>query len=214
MLNEVVLLNEEQCYLRIKEDIRRGVLMPNQRLIEMDLAKSIGAGRAAIRTALARLEQEGLVEREHYRGARVRLITEKEAIEILEVRLALECLVVRHATIKATDEDIATLQDILKEMERYHESDQLLNYTDSNGKLHNMIIKMSGHPTATKVLDTLHSQLVRFQFQAILSRRHADKSFEEHKAIVAAVARRDPDEAEQMMRLHLSRVLNALRGLS
>ncbi|MEB3103956.1 GntR family transcriptional regulator [Ferviditalea candida] len=214
MLNEVTLLNEEQCYLRIKEDIRRGILLPNQRLVELELAKLIGAGRAAIRTALARLEQEGLVEREHYRGARVRLVTEKEAIEILEVRLALECLVVRHAAVKATDEDIAVLQGILKEMQQYHDSDQLLNYTDSNGKLHNKIIKMSGHPTAMKVLDTLHSQLVRFQFQSILSRRHSDKSLEEHKGIVGAVARRDPDEAEQMMRLHLSRVLNMLRGLS
>lgn len=214
MLNEVTLLNEEQCYLRIKEDIRLGVLMPNQRLVEMDLAKSIGAGRAAIRTALARLEQEGLVEREHYRGARVRLITEKEAIEILEVRLALECMIVRLAAVKVTDEDVEVLKDLLKEMQHYHDSGQILKYSDINGKLHNLILKISGHSTAMKVLDTLHSQLVRFQFQSILMLRNADKSFEEHQAIVDAVARRDPDEAEQMMRLHLSRVLNALQEFS
>ncbi|WP_254611567.1 GntR family transcriptional regulator [Paenibacillus sp. JMULE4] len=116
MLNEATLLNEEECYLRLKEDICRGILMPNQHLVELDLAKSYGAGRAAIRTALARLEQEGLVERERYRGARVRLVTEEEAIEILEVRTALEGLAARRAAENATDEDEGVLQDILHEM--------------------------------------------------------------------------------------------------
>lgn len=54
MINEATLLNEEECYLRLKEDICRGILMPNQHLVEMDLAKSYGAGRAAVRTVLAR----------------------------------------------------------------------------------------------------------------------------------------------------------------
>src|SRR5690349_18090066 len=90
-------MTDEECYTQLREAIRRGEFQPNERLIEMDLAHSLGAGRAAVRTALARLEQEGLVQRERYRGARVRLISETEAIEILEARAVLEGLAVRHA---------------------------------------------------------------------------------------------------------------------
>ena len=101
-------LTDEECYVRLREAIMREELLPNERLIEMDLAQSLGAGRAAIRTALARLEQEGLVQRERYRGARVRLISEAEAIEILEVRASLESLVARYAAMNASSSVTST----------------------------------------------------------------------------------------------------------
>src|SRR6185437_16241581 len=97
-------LTDEECYIQLREAILKEKFLPNERLIEMDLAQEFGAGRAAIRTALARLEQDGLVERERYRGARVRLISESEAIEILEVRAALESLAARYAALKITPE--------------------------------------------------------------------------------------------------------------
>src|SRR6266702_6437032 len=96
---------DDQCYTQLREAIMSGEFQPNERLIEMDLAQSLGAGRAAIRTALARLEQEGLVQRERYRGARVRLISETEAVEILEVRAALESLAMRYAALNITAEE-------------------------------------------------------------------------------------------------------------
>src|SRR2546428_3843280 len=75
-------ITDDECYTQLREAILRGEFHPNERLIEMDLAQSLGAGRAAIRTALARLEQEGLVQRERYRGARVRLVSETEAVGV------------------------------------------------------------------------------------------------------------------------------------
>src|SRR5579875_1859393 len=112
-------LTDEECYVRLREAIMREEFLPNERLIEMDLAQFLGAGRAAIRTALARLEQEGLVQRERYRGARVRLISEAEAVEILEVRAALESLAVRYAALNATTSDIETLHVLLDELAQH-----------------------------------------------------------------------------------------------
>ena len=60
--------------LRLREAITRGRLMPNERLIEADLASTYGVNRVHIRTALAMLDQEGLVVREKNRGARVRAL--------------------------------------------------------------------------------------------------------------------------------------------
>ncbi len=190
----------------------KGEFQPNERLIEMDLAQSLGAGRAAIRTALARLEQEGLVQRERYRGARVRLVSEVEAIEILEARAALESLTVRHAALNATEDDIATLRTLLGELAQRLEGGDLLGYSDVNARLHQQLLHIANHATALRLLDMLKSQNVRFQYRTILVPGRPQQSHREHVAIVEAVAAHDPDRAEEAMRFHLSHVAEALRA--
>ena len=85
-------MGDDDGYLRLRGAILRGDLSPNQRLVEADMSSAFEMPRAAVRTALVRLEHEGLIEREPHRGARVRLVTEHEAVEILEARAALEGL--------------------------------------------------------------------------------------------------------------------------
>jgi len=80
------LTETDEGYTRLRQAILSGQLLPNQRLVELDLAQIFGIGRAAVRTALDRLDQEGLVEREPYRGARVRAISQAEAVEMFEAR--------------------------------------------------------------------------------------------------------------------------------
>src|SRR3981081_3481815 len=79
-----------EVYRRLREGITAGRFQPNERLVEANLSRMLGAGRTAVRAALVRLDQEGLVTREHNRGARVRLVSEQEALQIEEVRAALE----------------------------------------------------------------------------------------------------------------------------
>ncbi len=190
----------------------RGEFQPNERLIEMDMAQSLGAGRAAIRTALARLEQEGLVQRERFRGARVRLVSETEAIEILEARAALESLAVRHAACNATVDDIAALRTLLDELAQRLEGGDLLGYSDVNARLHQQLLRIANHATVSRLLDMLKSQNVRFQFRTILVPGRPQQSHQEHAAIVEAVAAHDPDRAEEAMRSHLSHVADALKA--
>ncbi|HZR43015.1 MAG TPA: GntR family transcriptional regulator [Ktedonobacteraceae bacterium] len=204
-------LTDDECYIRLREAIMKEELLPNERLIEMDLAQSLGAGRAAIRTALARLEQEGLVQRERYRGARVRLISETEAIEILEVRAALESLAVRYAALNATPEDCDTLWTLLAEQRHRIDEGDLLGSSEVNARLHQTLLRLAHHTTATRLLDMLKPQNVRFQYRTILVPGRPESSHQEHRAIVEAVTNHDPDRAEQAMRLHLSHVAEALK---
>jgi DNA-binding GntR family transcriptional regulator len=204
-------LTDEECYMQLREAILREKFLPNERLIEMDLAQELGAGRAAIRTALARLEQDGLVERERYRGARVRLISESEAIEILEVRAALESLAARYAALKITPEQSDTLFTLLAEQRHCIEKGDLLGSSEVNARLHQTILHIAQHSIATRVLDTLKPQNVRFQYRTILVPGRPERSFQEHSAIVAAITNHDPVQAEAAMRHHLSLVAEALR---
>jgi DNA-binding GntR family transcriptional regulator len=204
-------LTDDECYIRLREAIMKEELLPNERLVEMDLAQSLGAGRAAIRTALARLEQEGLVQRERYRGARVRLISEAEAIEILEVRAALESLAVRYAALNATPQDIDTLWMLVAEQRHCIDEGDLLSSSEVNARLHQMLLQMAQHATALRLLEMLKPQNVRFQYRTILVPGRPELSHQEHRAIVEAVANHDSDRAEIAMRLHLSHVAEALK---
>jgi DNA-binding GntR family transcriptional regulator len=206
-------LTDDECYVRLREAIMKEELLPNERLIEMDLVQSLGAGRAAIRTALARLEQEGLVQRERYRGARVRLISEAEAVEVLEVRAALESLSARYAALNATPEDGDTLWTLLAEQRRCIDDGDLLRASEVNSRLHQTLLRMAHHATATRLLEMLKPQNVRFQYRTILVPGRPERSHQEHRAIVEAVTNHDPDRAEAAMRLHLSHVAEALRHL-
>lgn len=194
----------------IRDAITRGELQPNERLIENDLSKRIGVNRSLIRLALARLEQEGLVVIEPNRGARVRLISDREAIEIIETRCALELLVVRYAAERATEDDKAELRRVVAEMETLFKSHDLIRYSQTNGQFHRKLLEIAQHQTAVKMLEMLRSQMVRFQYRAILVPDRARKSLAEHKAVLAAIEAGDPDRAERAMRRHLKGVIEGI----
>ncbi|HET7049492.1 MAG TPA: GntR family transcriptional regulator [Solirubrobacteraceae bacterium] len=196
----------------LRDAIVSGRLQPNERLIETDLARALGVGRSAVRTALVRLEQEGLVEHERNRGARVRLIGKDEAVEILEARAVLEGLAARQAAHKATPEDIRDLRAILAHMSALLNTGDLLGASDQNAVLHGKLLEIAGHDTASRLISALKSQLVRFQYRTILLPGRSERSFAEHTAVVEAIAAGDGDAAEQAMRTHLSHVADALRS--
>jgi DNA-binding GntR family transcriptional regulator len=196
---------------RLREAIITGRLQPNERLVESDLAQSLGVSRTLVRSALVRLEHEGLVEHERHRGARVRLVSEGEAVEILETRAVLEGLAARLAAERATPDDVGDLKGILADMQRLREADDLLAVSDLNAQLHRRLLEISDHETAARLIGTLNSQMVRFQYRTILLPGRSERSFAEHAEIIAAVATHDGERAEAAMRTHLSSVADALR---
>jgi DNA-binding GntR family transcriptional regulator len=200
-------------YLRLRQAILDGQFLPNQRLVEADLTTRFGLGRAAMRTALARLEQDGLVEREPFRGARVRSISLEEAIEILEARAALEGLAARHAARNATPADIAALRDTLERMRSRYEAGDLLGVSAGSTEMHRQLLKIARHQTAARLIDGLKAQNVRYLFRTILVPGRAGESVEEHAAILEAVASADSDRAEQLARRHVERIAEALRAV-
>jgi DNA-binding GntR family transcriptional regulator len=195
----------------IRDAIVAGRLQPNERLTEASLSQTLGVGRSAVRTALARLEHEGLIEHERHRGARVRLIDEREAVEILETRAVLEGLAARHAARHASDADIEDLRRILARMRELLDRGDLIGASDENAVLHERLLELAGHATASRLIGTLKSQLVRFQYRTILLPGRSERSYAEHEAIVEAVAGRNGSGAEAAMRTHLSHVAEALK---
>jgi DNA-binding GntR family transcriptional regulator len=201
---------DDDGYLRLRGAILRGDLVPNQRLVEADMSSAFELPRAAVRTALVRLEHEGLIEREPHRGARVRLVSEAEAVEILEARAALEGLAANQAALNITRSGADELRAVLDRQRAALAEQDLLGASDVNAQLHAKIVELSGHATAQRLISALNSQMVRFQFRTILIPGRPAQSHQEHLAIVEAVTAGDAKKAERAMHRHLTRVAEAL----
>jgi DNA-binding GntR family transcriptional regulator len=201
----------QDAYQLLRQAILKGELMPNQRLVELELSERYSIGRAAVRVALARLEQDGIVESEKFRGSWVRLIGEAEAVEILEARAALESLAVRFAALKATPKDVKRLEAILTRMSARHKAADLLGMSEVNSELHKTLLEIAGHRTVARLIEGLQAQNVRHQFRTVLLPGRSQRSLEEHRRIVEAVAAHDPERAAQAMLDHLNHVAEALR---
>ncbi|OGA38057.1 MAG: hypothetical protein A3G24_05565 [Betaproteobacteria bacterium RIFCSPLOWO2_12_FULL_62_13] len=196
----------------IRDAIIGGSFLPNERLIEEDLVRRFKANRGAVRLALARLEQEGLVVREPNRGARVRLVAGKEAVEIMEARAMLEALVARHAAIKLTQQDLRNLHAILRELKSLIAEGDMIGYSGANMRLHTAIVDIADHATAARLLLGLRAQTVIFQYRQTLQPGRVEELMHEHEALVQALASRDPDAAEKAMRSHLDNAADTLKG--
>lgn len=196
---------------RLRAAIREGQFSPNERLIEQELADRFQVNRAKIHTALAVLDQEGLVVVEPNRGARVRVVTAREALEIAETRCALEGMLAALAAQRATPADRARLREILDTMSAFVDSGDLLKYSDLNGDLHAFIHALSGNETARNLLTNLKSRVVRLQFRVILKPGRPAQSLQEHREIIDAICAGDPERADSAMRNHLLTARNALQ---
>jgi DNA-binding GntR family transcriptional regulator len=201
-------------YDALRDAIVRGDLAPEARLVEADLSTTFEMSRGAVRTALIRLEEEGLVVREPHRGARVRKVSDEEAVEILQARAVLEGLAVRQTAERIDDEGAARLQGVLERQRGLLEQGDLLGASDANADLHAALLELSGHGTARRLIRALNSQTVRYQYRTILIPGRPAASVAEHTAIVEAVIAGRPDEAEAAMRTHLFNVAQGVqRGL-
>jgi DNA-binding GntR family transcriptional regulator len=198
----------------LREAILRGDYVAGQRLVESDLCERFGASRFVIRSALQSLSGQGLVEMRRHQGARVRVVSAAEAIEITEVRRALEGLCAARAAKQATSKDHAELRRILKEMKVAAKRGEPLIYSEHNAALHGAVRHIAAHETANRIIEELRGQMVRHQFHLALQPGRPQVSLPQHEAIVTAIVAGDPVAAEDAMRRHIDSVLDSLRELA
>jgi DNA-binding GntR family transcriptional regulator len=194
----------------VRQAILAGRYEPGDRLVEADLSAAFGASRGAVRSAIVELAHEGLVERVANRGARVRAVSVQEAIDITEVRMAVEGLCAAKAAERITDAEIVELRALGAEMKRAVHEGEVDTYSQLNQRLHGRVREISAQPVAADVLSRLRAQNVRHQFALARRPGRPHVSLPEHLAIIDELCARSPDGAERAVRRHISSVLEAL----
>lgn len=195
----------------IRQAVLSGDYVPGQRLVEADLCREYDVGRSVVRAALHELANEGMVELQWHRGARVRQVGAEEAIEIFEVRLVVEGLIAAKAAERAGPEDVARLQWNAAAMRKAVAQLDAVGYTQLNAQCHALIQQIAGHSTAGLIIDRLRTQGVRDRLHGSMPAGRAAASLREHVKIIEAIAAKDPAAAQEAMHEHLDEVVQFLR---
>ncbi|MGW1819640.1 GntR family transcriptional regulator [Streptomyces sp. NPDC002125] len=195
----------------IRAALAAGDMVPGQRLVEQELSEVFAATRSSVREALQDLAAEGLVELIPRRGARVRVISVEEAIQITECRALLEGLCARRAAEYASYEVRQKLKDIGAAMTRAVAEGDPDAYSVLNRRLHECIGEVSDQKVAQELLDRMNGQMVRYQFRLALRPGRPAQSLPQHLAIIDAVVAGDCAAAEAAARAHVDSVVEALR---
>lgn len=195
----------------VRRDILAGELVAGQRLVEAELTEQHGASRGAVRAALVDLAHEGLVERIANRGARVRVVSVEEALQITEVRMVVEGLCGAKAAERITDAEIADLRGLGEQMRTCVETGDVVTYSQLNQQLHETVIRIADQPVAAEVIGRLRARNVRHQFRLAYRPGRPQASLPQHLAIIEGLAARDPEATQAAVRAHISSVMDALR---
>ena len=181
------------------------------KLDERHLAESLGVSRTPVREALARLEQEGLVQTIPRRGVFVVRKTKAEIIEIVTAWAALESMAARLATANATDEEIANLRTMFAEEDGDSVRAHLDEYSDKNIAFHQAILALGKCDLIEQMADNLFIHMRSIRSRTIGDGDRAVRSVIDHMNIIEALERRDPGLAETLVREHSMRLAEHIR---
>jgi DNA-binding GntR family transcriptional regulator len=171
-------------------------------LDERELSDRLGVSRTPIREAVAMLEQDGFLRTVPRRGILVVRKTKREIIEMIQAWAALESMAVRLITLNP-DADVASLRQIFKEFSDAHKPTEHLNeYSSANIAFHQAIIRMSGSQVLCDMTDNLLLHVRGIRQLTIGKQDRAQRSIEDHLAIITAIENRDTELAARLSRDH------------
>jgi len=191
---------------RLEAAIISGQLEPGRRLSEQALATSLGVSRGPLREAIRRLEGRKLLERTPNIGVRVAALSLRDLNEILQVREALEGMACGLAALNMPDAEIAALRKMLDGHERQKSVQENKGYYQESKDFdfHFRIVAGSGNERLKQMLTgDLYYLLRVYRYKSSTKPGRAMEALQEHRDIVSALERRDPQAAEQAMREHL-----------
>lgn len=200
-----------EVYESIKNKIHKGEYSPSESLREQDLSNQYGVSRNTIKKALLLLEKEGLVTIEMNKGAKVRSYSLEEVLEYLELRASLEGFIIRRAVPFITDEQVTSMEEILKRMKKHYDNNELLQYSQNNQIFHQVIYDACPNRTAVDLTTNLKNQMRKYNTKTILIPGRSSQSYAEHSAILEAVKNRDAELAEALMLRHVNSVRRIFR---
>jgi GntR family transcriptional repressor for pyruvate dehydrogenase complex len=211
---------------RLLETFTRGDIEPGTRLPpERQLAATLGVGRSAVREALAALELLGIVDVRPGSGTYLRgsasellpqtlswglMLDEPRTKELIEVRGALEIYAARLAASRISGEALERLKGHLDDM-RAHLSN-LNAFVEADLQFHSELARSIDNTVLLDLLQSIRSLLRVWADRAVQQPEEAKVAIEEHAAVYAAIATRDPDAAASAMAVHMNTAGARLAG--
>jgi phosphonate utilization transcriptional regulator len=202
----IALLQNSSLTTVVQQEIERAILAgeyePGSKLIEATLAEKMGVSRGPVREAFRMLEEAGLVRNEKNRGVFVRAIPIEEALEIYDLRAAMDELVGRRLAEHITPAQLKEIRELVDAMEKAVKAEDARNYHLLNLRFHDRLVEMAGNSKVTAIYRKLIKELSLFR-RMNLSEDLLPISAGEHRQIVKAIASGDAQVAGRAMFDHV-----------
>jgi len=189
-------------------------LRPGNPLSEAEVARQLGVSRQPVREAFIKLAEIGLVEIRPQRGTFVMLISIRQVQNVRFVREAIEVAVVRKAALEASPKRIEEFRRILDAQRDAERRGDHMEFLRLDEGFHQSLAYAADSDYAWRVLENLKAQMDRVRHLSMPDATPIDVLVGQHAAIVDAIARHAPDDAEAAMRTHLSEILLSLPRLA
>lgn len=202
--------SEDSVYRKLKTAIRKRYIRQGSQLVEVALAQQLGVSRTPVRSAIKRLEAEGLVNSIPNRGAFVITPTQREIEETFLVRAQLEMMAARLTIATITPKQIQELHDLMQIETIVFDKNNLDEYYEANDTLHLKIAEFSGNHVLYSYINDLldRTRIFLILYDPFYKIEYCPTR--EHETIVAAIANHDPDRACVAVQEHINSAISGL----
>ncbi len=207
----------DRVYKTLRAAILSGEFEPGERLVESQIADQIGVSRAPVRTAISRLDSEGLVDLFPRRGSYVTALIKQDIWEVYTLRASLERLAFKLVPERTKREEILALHQIIEEMEECVTREDQAGLSDLEWGLHEEIVRLAKHERLLSVWMSLSGQI------QLLSRRVIEEEYSDlspipqrHKFLLDRLLNGSEEERSGAIEEHINsvaeRILARFRG--
>jgi DNA-binding GntR family transcriptional regulator len=191
---------KEQVYEYLREQMRRGEIMPGSAIDMEETSKKLGVSKTPLRDALLQLEMEGFVSILPRRKVIVNVLTLQDIRNYYEIIGALESTALLSGFDHLREADIKCLEELNGEMKEAIDHDNFDLYYEKNLKFHNVFLNLCGNENLVKIVNTLKKRLYDFPRQSGFVKEWEEASIGEHAEIVNLIKQGNKKEAVNFVR--------------
>ena len=185
----------EVVFETLRDAIRKGILKPGERLMEIHLAEQLGVSRTPVREAIRKLELEGYVSN----------LSIKDINEVFEIRTSLDSLASGLAAERITDEELEHLQRLLVVIGEAIKEKNMEKIVEADTKFHDILYQASRNNRLVGIIYNLREQLTSFRAKSMAYPGRLEETLEEHRRIVDTIAQGDAVAAQKASEYHMER---------
>lgn len=200
----------DAVYQTIKEAIIAQELTPGTPLQERQLAEELGVSRTPVREALSRLELDGWVLSQPWKGSVVAPIRPRDITEVFQLRRANEALVVELVTHRLKTAQLLDLQRLLEEQEAAGRSGDRVRFINIDRQWHERLAECTDNLRLIQLLHNISDHVKRLGIQAVTKPTRIQATLDEHWAVQRALAARDVTAAVSAMVTHVVNTQNII----
>ena len=207
---------KEMALATIKEAMFSKKLEQEVMYTEAALTEELGISRTPVREALLHLASRGLIIYFPRKGFKIKLLTEKDAENLFELRLALELAVIRHIVPALTKASLAEIEQVQTEYRKIAQRGEPLESIRANMMFHTCLAELTENSYLIGALEEIRDLTNLAGLRSLEVGSRTSEAIEEHQRIVTELKRRSLSGAHNEMEAHIrtteARVLARIRA--